>query len=148
MTLPSVRAKIQSTLKRVNPNALSSMKPSMILHSDFPCFELFLHFLFLLNLVTVCLEYCLSICLISLLNCKQGNTLAVQWLGIHAFTAKVLVSIPGRVREIRSYALWGKAKHLNHLYILHSALWKQIRSMTNKYIMNDLEEYDSTTNQK
>ena len=31
---------------------------------------------------------------------KAGNSLAVQWLGLHAFTARALGSIPGRGTKI------------------------------------------------
>ena len=38
----------------------------------------------------------------------KGNSLAVQWLELHTFTAKGLGSIPGR--EPRSHKLRGVAK--------------------------------------
>ena len=36
---------------------------------------------------------------------NEGNSLVVQWLGLHAFTAKNLGSVPGQETEI-PYAAW------------------------------------------
>ena len=40
----------------------------------------------------------------------MGNSLAVQWLGLHAFTAQGLSSIPGRVTKIPQVGWHGQKK--------------------------------------
>ena len=45
-------------------------------------------------------------------NCLTGNSLAVQWLGLQAFTAEDTGSIPGwGTKILRSHKLRGMAKN-------------------------------------
>ena len=53
-------------------------------------------------------KLCLHLFIHAYRNCK-GNSLAVQWLGLHAFTAKNLGSVPGQETKI-PYAAWCSQK--------------------------------------
>ena len=48
------------------------------------------------------------------LNCYTGNSLAVQWLGLRAFTAEGPGSIPGRGTKIPQAAWCGKKQKANN----------------------------------
>ena len=53
---------------------------------------------------------------------KKGNSLVVQWLGLHASTARGPGSIPGQGTKI--HKLHDMAKKNNNNYNIVLALWK------------------------
>ena len=79
-------------------------------------------------------------------NCNSkrylGNTLTVQWLGLHTFTAGVLGSIPGQETRIPQALQCGKKKKKKNLHsqahnrVIHNSKDKEttLGSMMDKWI--------------